>query len=83
MRGRTFLTLPTEDGVVHRARVAGKILDDPDIEDPSYENVKFLLHVDGHQADQIVGYNHVVEQLNHELEQEELYNTNGEQWYRL
>ena len=39
-------------------------------EDPSSDNVKFLLRVDGKDADQIVGYNYLVDTLNEQLQDE-------------
>jgi hypothetical protein len=40
------------------------------MENPSYENVKFILQVDGDKADAIVGYNEVIEQMNQHLADE-------------
>ena len=74
--GRTFLTQPNEKGERFRARVTRKIIDDGKREDPQYDNVKFLLSVDGARADQIVGYNQVLEQMNDYLDKE--LNEDGE-----
>jgi hypothetical protein len=68
--GRTFLTPANDNGERFKARVVRKILDDPDSEDPSYENVKFILQIDDAIADQIVGYNEVITALNRQLDAE-------------
>src|SRR5210317_2140687 len=72
--GRTFLTSPDENGNVYRARITRKIIDaDPNsnpVEDPSYSNVRFILQIDDNTADEIVGYNEVIDQFNKEIEDE-------------
>jgi hypothetical protein len=67
--GRTFLAPPEQDGQQFRARIQRKIIDG-DVEDPSYENVKFILKIDGDRADEIVGYNEVVVHMNRQLAEE-------------
>jgi hypothetical protein len=68
--GRTFLTDEDDNRERHRARIRRILLDDTNREDPSYDNVRFILKLDGDQADQIVGYNQVIDQLNKHLDNE-------------
>ncbi len=75
--GRTFLTEKTDKGKRFRARIARKIINNNALEDSDYTNVKFLLSIDSRRADQIVGYNQVIDQLNAELRDE--YDEDGEQ----
>src|SRR5210317_1850433 len=67
--GMTLLTPPEPDGQKFRARIFRKIIDG-DREDPSHDNVKFILKIDGKKADEIVGYNEVVNHLNKQLADE-------------
>ena len=87
--GRTFLSMPNENGERYRVRIARKIeddevdtrtkLDDPNSLDPSYDNVKYLLQIDGKEADMIVGYNQVIDQLNKQFNTD--YDNDGEQYW--
>jgi hypothetical protein len=67
--GRTFIAPADSDREQPRVTIKCKIIDG-DTEDPSYENVKFILQVDGDKADKIVGYNEVIEQMNRQLADE-------------
>ena len=78
--GRTFILPPEDTGERFRARIIRKILDNPDLEDPSYENVKFILQIDGKEADEIVGYNEVIDQLNYQNDE---INDDGEKTWRF
>ena len=79
--GRTFLLPPNEQGERYRARISRKILDDGEREDPVADNIKFLLKIDGPEADQIIGYNYVLDQLNTHLEND--LNDDGEQLWQF
>ncbi len=76
--GPSWRNLPRKGSV--SACIARKVING-DIEDPSFENVWFLLSIDGRQADQIDGYNQVVDQLNAELDEE--YDEDSEQIWRF
>ena len=78
--GRTFLLPPTNSGERFRAKISRKILDDGERENPEYDNVRFLLQVDGHEADQIIEYNQIIDQINAHIDDD--LNDDGEQvWH--
>ena len=81
--GRTFLKDPNEDGERFRARVVRKIIDNPNLEDPTFENIKFILKIDGAKADEIVSYNEVLDQINKVKFQDELDDTDGAKIWRF
>ena len=81
--GRTFLKDPTEDGERFRARVIRKIIDNPDLEDPNFENIKFILNVDGAKADEIVSYNEVLDHINKIKLKDELDDSEGAKIWRF
>ncbi len=74
--GRSFLTPPNESGERFRATIKRKIFDDPSLEEPSVDNIKFILQVDDSKADEIVEYNYIIDQLNKETLDE--FNDDGE-----
>ena len=65
--GRTFLTSPNNNGEKFRARITRRIIDDPTIEDPSFENVKFLVQIDDSIADEIATYNEIIHEINKKI----------------
>ena len=79
--GRTFLLPPDDKGQRFCACITQKILNNGELEDPQYSNVKFLLKVDGARADKIVGYNQVIQSLNNYFETE--LNEDGEQLFHF
>jgi hypothetical protein len=79
--GRTFLTETTENGERFRAHVTRKIIDDGAREDPSYDNVRFLLKVDGERADRIVGYNQLIDEMERHVTDD--LQDDGEQIWRF
>ena len=79
--GRTFLLPPTDSGERFRAKISRKILDDGERENPEYDNVRFLLQVDGHEADQIIEYNQIIDQINAHIDDD--LNDDGEQVWRF
>ncbi len=68
--GRTFLTHPNETLQRFRAKITRRIIDDPSIEDPSYENVKFLIQIDDSKSEEIVTYNDIIQHLNKDIPDE-------------
>lgn len=51
------MTTPDNNGARLKAILTRKIIDDPEIEDPNYENVRFLVRINYAQANKIVEYN--------------------------
>jgi hypothetical protein len=80
--GRTFLMEPQDNGERHRARISRIIYDSPesdDAEDPKQDVVKFLLSIEGKEADEIVAYNDILDYLERQ-EQEE---SEGDQLWKF
>jgi hypothetical protein len=67
--GRIVLAPLDKNGVQPVATITRKIIDG-DTEDPSYDNVKFILDMGEDQASEIVGYNEVLHHLNKQLADE-------------
>jgi hypothetical protein len=67
--GRTFLKNPEDNGEQFRARVTRKIIDSTD--EVVNDRVKFLIKVDGQEADEIITYNELVDHLCAQFESEE------------
>ena len=60
-----------------RTKISRKIIDSPELEDTSYENLKFILQIDSDKADAIVGYNQLCDRCNQQVQDE--FTHDGEQ----
>ena len=65
-----FTNLDTLVDEEHTLHITRKFLDDPEVEDPSHSNVKTVLNIDDDRADDIVGYNKIVDLINKEVKEQ-------------
>jgi hypothetical protein len=76
--GYTFLAEPEDSGEHFQAHITQKILNNPELEDPSYANINFILQIN-RKATEIAGYNELKDQQNYQ--QDELNDDGEPHWH--